>query len=430
MRTLFRNVSVEGRPCDVLLGPMLVEAVGDLTGRTADEVIDGRGAALIPGLHDHHLHLLATAAARVSVDCSASLEALRTAAPEGWWIRGTHARESVDRHRLDELVPHRPVRVQHRSGSLWMLNTPALDEVREILTGPDVERDDRGVPTGRLWRFDRQLRSALPSVEQEIRPALSAFVSDLTSLGITSVTDATPDLDPHVSAELYGLPIGVTLLGDPDGDAPWKILLRDHDLPAVDALAARIAAVHRQGRAVAVHCVSRESLFLTLAALDDSGPIDGDRIEHAGVVPHEARSRLERLIVVTQPAMLVARSDDYRTDVDPNDLDCLYPHASLLGAGVRTWLSSDSPYGPADPWAVLRSARDRELVPSERVPVDQAVASMFLDAFGRSRRVVPGDPAAVCLLSVAWDDMLNDPDADAVRLVRASTRPAAAISSD
>ena len=49
----------------------------------------------------------------------------------GQWVRAVGYHDTVagtlDRYTLDALVPHRPVRVQHRSGAEWILNTAAID---------------------------------------------------------------------------------------------------------------------------------------------------------------------------------------------------------------------------------------------------------------------------------------------------------------
>jgi len=319
-------------------------------------------------------------------------------------VRGVNARASVDRHALDRLVPDRPVRVQHRSGALWMLNSRALREVGHVLDdSADVERDAAGEPTGRLWRYDARLRPALPSTV----PDLGQVVEELHRLGITSVTDATPNLDADGVRMLRELPLPVTLLGDPDGTAPEKLLLRDHDLPSYDELRDRIADAHRRGRGVAVHCVTRESLLLTLAALDDTGRHRDDRIEHAAVVPDPGM--LRGLTVVTQPAFVTTRGADYLRDVSPHDLPHLYRFASLLAAGVRVVASSDAPYGPLDPWQVIRAARDREILPGERVDAATALSGYL------PHRVVVGAPARLCLLHVPLAEALADPTAEMVR---------------
>ena len=99
----------------------------------------------------------------------------------------------------------------------------------------------------------------------------------LASYGITGVTDATPDLPDRSLDTLAGarrsgaLPQRVLLLGAggahlPAGpeSGPRKIVLPDHDLPGFDWLVAAVAAARRDGRAVALHCVTRESLLLAL----------------------------------------------------------------------------------------------------------------------------------------------------------------------
>jgi predicted amidohydrolase YtcJ len=402
MSLVLRDVEVAGERVDVRVDEDRIAAIG--LGLVADEVIEGGGGALLPGLHDHHLHLLAIAAARASVDVGPGLDALRLA-PSGDWIRAVNARESVDRRTLDALVPDRPVRVQHRSGGLWMLNSAAIERVAHVLDdSPDVERDAAGEPTGRLWRYDARLRPALP----ESSPDLDAVVAELRGYGITSVTDATPDLDADTVRLLRSLPIPVTLLGDPAGDAPRKLLLRDHDLPTYDELAARVVETHAAGRPVAVHCVSRESLLLTLAVLDDVGRLPGDRIEHAGIVPDA--TMLRGLTVVTQPAFVTTRGGDYARDVDPRDLPHLYPYASLLAAGVEVRPSSDAPYGPLDPWQVIRAARDRELGRHERVSAATALSGYL------QHRVEVGAPALLCLLHVPLYEALAAPEAQLVRL--------------
>ena len=298
-----------------------------------------------------------------------------------------------------------------------MLNSAALAAVEHVLddTG-DVERDRSGNPTGRLWRYDDRLRPALP--ETDPRPGLALVVDELFRLGITSVTDATPDLDPTAVALLKSLPLPVTLLGDPDGTAPRKLLLRDHDLPTYPALRKTVARTHETGRPVAVHCVTRESLLLTLAVLDDVGHLPGDRIEHAAVVPDP--SALRGLRVVTQPGFIADRGDDYLRDVRTDDQQDLYRYESLCAAGVEVLPSSDAPYGPLDPWAVMRTARERRtaagvlLGPEERVSPARVLDGYLCDSDGRRRAVAVGSPARLTLLSGPLVEALSDPCREAV----------------
>lgn len=453
MRTLLRDVEVDGERVEVELADGVVTRVGPRLDPVAppDEVVEGRGGALLPGLHDHHLHLFALAAERSSVRCgppwvrspgalaAALLEAGRAAAP-GAWVRGTGYHESVagdlDRHRLDAIVGDRAVRVQHRSGALWVLSSRALELVGDRLPDtPDVERDAAGRPNGRLWRLDTLVRDCAPGRA----PSLAGVDAELASCGITGVTDATPDLDEDTTrlledAALDGvLRTSVVLLGAgrrlrPARFAlgPVKLLLHDHDLPTLDELVDRIRAARAAGRPVAVHVVTRLSLVLTLAALDVVGVVPGDRLEHAAVVPPELRAELARrgLVVVTQPGFLRTRGEAYRADVDPDDLACLYPYAGLLAEGVQVAASSDAPYGELDPWHVMADAAARVtdqghvIGPEERVPARTVLASYLSrpeSPGGPARRVVPGAPADLCLLGEPLAVALRAPRRTLVR---------------
>ncbi|GAB2857164.1 amidohydrolase family protein [Nocardioides pacificus] len=452
-RTLvLRDVEVEGAPCDVRIITGRIKSVRPASTTrpdNADEVVEGRGGALLPGLHDHHLHLLALAGALASVDCSPVTvgdrrglgSALSAGVGADGWVRAVGYHESVagplDRHLLDALVPDHPVRVQHRSGALWVLNSVALDRVRHTLdASDDVERAADGRPNGRLWRYDARLRPALPPRV----PDLALVGRRLAAYGITGVTDATPDLDASSvellsAAHLDGrLPQSLHLLGAPSETplppgvtlGPRKLLLRDHDLPTYDELAEVIGRTHTDGRPVAVHCVTRESLVLVLAVLDEVGALPGDRIEHAGVVPTGVPHWMAQLglRVVTQPVFLHERGDDYVRDVAADDVGCLYPHASLAAAGVRVAISSDAPFGALDPWAGVRAAvartsrAGRVLGADERVSAATALAGLLSpndDPGGPRRRVTPGTRADLCLLHVPLAEALRAPSVDHVR---------------
>jgi predicted amidohydrolase YtcJ len=341
-------------------------------------------------------------------------DALRTA-PPGDWVRGVGYHESVagllDRDVLDGMVPDRPVRVQHRGGALWTVNSAGLAALAADLVGPDVERAADGRPTGRLWRYDARLHAILGARPPDLTPVGAR----LSRFGITAVTDATPDLDRLDAA---ALPQHVTALGIPLETAPppgvrigpYKIVLADSAPLDLDDLTARIAAAHGTGRAVAVHCVTREALALLLAAFDVVGTRPGDRIEHAALVPADAIAMVvaRGLRVVTQPGFLADRGDDYRRDVPAADHPDLYRCASLLAAGVPVALSSDAPHGPLDPWAVIDAAVTRRtpdgdaLGPAERLDRAAALAAYLApaeDPGGAPRRIRAGCPADLVLRS-------------------------------
>jgi predicted amidohydrolase YtcJ len=435
MGLLIREAEVEGRAADVRVAGGRIAALGrGLAPAAGERILDARGGALLPGLHDHHLHLLAWAAALGSVACgppevrdAPALAAALQGAPGAGFVRGVGYHEAVagalDRTRLDALLPGRPLRIQHRSGALWMLNSAACRALG-LDDGADaegVERDAAGVATGRLFRLDAWLRARLAA---EPPPDLAPVGAALARAGVTGVTDATPGLEPAALAALASarargaLPQRLVLLGAPRaGDGfevgPMKLVLDERALPPLAELAGRVRAAHADGRGVAVHCVTRAELVLALAALEEAGPSRADRIEHASVAPPELVAWLARLGlgVVTQPGFVRARGDDYLREVELRDRSWLYRCAGFTGAGVPLGAGTDAPFGEGDPWRAIQAAVDRRtaagaaLGAGEALSPERALALFTTPADapgGAPRRIEPGAPADLCLLDRPW----------------------------
>ncbi|MFC4470309.1 amidohydrolase family protein [Streptomyces xiangluensis] len=462
---LIRGAEIDGELLDVRIGRGRVLETGHALPRAgrAEHELQAHGGALLPGLTDHHLHLFATAADLASAACDPATvhdaqeltRALHRAGPDRHgWVRGVRYHESVagelDASRLDALRGDVPVRVQHRSGALWMLNSRAVAAVGLATADhAGVERDADGRPTGRLWRADAWLRDRLPPGAP---PSLADLGRRLAGYGITTVTDATPGLDAATVAAVSEamaraeLPqrvhlLGAPLTGSPPGRSgpqagPWKIVIADSALPGYDELAEAVEAAHRTGRPVAVHCVTREAILLLLAVLEEVGTLPGDRLEHASLTPCEVLPAIRRLglRVVTQPGFLADRGDDYRRGTPADEHGDLYRCASLRAAGIPVGLSSDSPYGPIDPWAVMRAAVQRRtgsgtvLGPGERLTPAQALEGYLSTARrpGDSpQRIHPGTPADLVLLRAPMPQALLLLDAELVRLVLIGGRPVA-----
>ena len=454
MTLLIRRAEVGDHVVDVLVdGDRIVEVGAAVTRPPGTSVVDAGGGALVPGLHDHHLHLLALAARPTSLDVGPPgvrspadldhlLEQAHQQLPPGRWIRGTgHDEETggfLDRHRLDRLAPGRPVRVQHRSGALWTLSSAALEHLPLDPPPDGVSTDEHGLPDGRIWRLDDWLRRRLRTEP----PDLAAVGRTLAGHGITGVTDATPftdrgSYDLLADAVAAGdLPLSVTVTGGPDladvpvppplRRGPVKVVIGDHELPPLDVVAGAMQAAHGAGRPVAVHCVTAAAAALALASWIDVGTLPGDRMEHGSVLHPEAALRVAELglTVVTQPAFVHDHGDRYLAEVEPGDLPHLYRCRSLLDRGVPVAGSSDAPFGTADPWVAVAAAVDRRTAAGAALGADEAVEShralgLYLggadDPGGRPRTVEVGAPADLCLLAEPLDAVLRRPASAVVR---------------
>lgn len=428
---------------DVRIASGVVAAIGKLAPFPGESVIDAGGGALLPGLHDHHIHLAALAVARSSVVCGppqvsdeAGLAAALAQAGDGW-LRGTGYHESVagmlDVRQLDRIAPHRPVRVQHRSGRMWFFNSRALALLLDAADAPPgLDRD-----TGRLFDEDAWLRKALGSIP----PSFAEVSAEMARMGVTGITDLSPSNDlataAHVAAEqrsgglrqrcVLGGMLALTamavdarlLLG------PAKLHLHESAFPDLDETIAFVADAHRQGRPVAVHCVTEAELVFALAAIEAAGTITGDRIEHASIASDPLVAEMARLglRVVSQPQFIAERGDQYLRDVEARDQPFLYRLAGLQRAGIVLAGSSDAPFGSVDPWAAMRAAVSRRTASGAKIGAEErlspeAAAALYLADpidLASQRRIEAGAAADLCLLDRPWAEARERLDSSDVR---------------
>lgn len=451
---ILRDAELNGRITDVTVADARVVSIGGAPQASDSDVLDCAGGAVLPGLHDHHIHLVSLAADLESVHVGprdvrgprAMAEVLLRASrgkERSTWTRATGYHESVagdiDCRVLDAMVGDIPLRVQHRSGAMWVLSSRAIELCRLANDPhPGVELDVRGVPTGRVIGADAWLRTRLPPGPT---PDMAAASRLLAGYGVTGVTDATPSSAPEDLAFLAesverqfvrqrvvatgGIALASSAWPDALGQGPVKIVVADYDMPGIEELARDISDAHSSGRPVAIHCVTHEATVVALAAWHESGVKCGDRIEHGSVISAENEELVKALglIVVTQPSFVRERGDIYSREVDADERPYLYRCRSLLQIGIPVAGSTDAPFGSADPWLAARSAVERKTVsgtvlgPGETVTPEEALGMFLapLDSPGaRTRAVTVGASADFCVLRTGLREALEHLDSDHV----------------
>jgi predicted amidohydrolase YtcJ len=407
-----RGTLLDGRVADIRVDERVIETGDTLAPLQGEHLLEADGGAVLPGLHDHHLHLRAMAAALDSLSVGppgvrtktqlAQALANATPGPDGW-IRavGYHASVAgeLDREQLDALVPDTPLRIQHRSGAMWILNSAGLASA-----GLADHQD------GRLHSADNW-SDALPRRATE----LADISRRLIEYGVTGVTDATPDLTAEdivtlsVAHRRGEIPQRLHFL------APGKRILHDDRLD-VDELTDWVIDHHDDKVSVALHCVTHAQLVVAIAALRSAGGHPRDRIEHAAVVPDDMVADVVDIgvTVVTQPNFVAERGEHYLRDVPADEWPQLWRVASLLAAGVPMAASTDAPFGGMDPWAAMRAAVHRStptgdvVGPDERISPYEALR-LFLghpDRPAVPRTVEPGQPGDLIVLTAAPDEAL------------------------
>ncbi|HEX5480257.1 MAG TPA: amidohydrolase [Dehalococcoidia bacterium] len=409
-----------------------VGANGEIAARAGDaEEVDCVGGLLVPALIDAHCHLLATAARRLSLDCSpaavrsiADIQArLREMAAHGradGWIRAAgydetqlEERRHPTRMELDAAVPHLPVRLLHRSGHAVVLNTPAMlaagigNDTPEPPGGVIDRLPGTGAPSGLLIEMNDVVDRVVPPIPYaDLAPAVEETARTFVTAGITAICDATPtngarewELFARLQAD-GRLPLDVTLMEGVEhvGEMPAEgqaMLRRGHVkimlsevggtlTPGEDELARIVGDMHRARRDVAIHAVEERAVGASIdaiaAALAGQPRAHRHRIEHAALLRDGAAPRIAALgiSVVTQPAFLFERGDRYLRDVPPEKHERLYPIGELLRAGVTVAASTDAPVSPVDALAGIRAATGRRTRAGALIGPEQAVG--FEDA--------------------------------------------------
>ncbi len=425
----------------------------ELYAQPDETVINAEGGCLLPALHDHHMHLMAMAAAWDSEPCgppevthetrlAERLRALDAAQP-GEWLRGIGYHPCVagdiDRNWLDRHISRRPVRIQHRGGRLWVLNSAAIEFL--AASGENfpagMEREN-GRPTGRLFEGDAWLRGHLP----RRMPDVASASRQLVRYGIAGITDTTPG-NGREQWSLFrqlqdegALLQRLRVMGTPEitscPESAWmqrgefKLHLLESRLPPWEETVSALREAHTSGRGVAIHCVTLTELVYALGVLDEAGVKPGDRIEHASVCPPEqlAHIRAMGLRVVTQPHFLAERGDQYIEEVEATDQPWLYRAAAFLRAGVPLAGGSDAPFGGPDPWRVMAAAVARTSPSGKVMSADEALTpeqalALYLSPPDQpgvaSRSIVEGVTADLCLLNCNWETARNALDSARVR---------------
>ncbi len=433
---LIRNAQLWQRGlADLRLTDGRIAGIGRFEPQPGDDMIDANGGALLPGLHDHHIHLAATAVKAQSLVCgppevaSEAQLAERLSMPGSGWIRGILYHESVmglpDAATLDTLQSARALRIQHRSGRMWLFNSAGLDLVLEGAAPPPGLERENGHFTGRLFDEDDWLRSALASSP----PSFAAISAQLAAYGVTGITDMSPRNDPVMAAHFaaqaemgdlqqHCIVSGNLLLGTCAPSPYWqlgpaKLHLHENALPGFDQTVEFICAAHAQHRPIASHCTTETELVFTLAALETAGVMNGDRIEHCGIATDVHIAGIARLglAVVSQPHFITERGDHYLSGVEPRLHDALYRLAAFNEAGVTLAGGSDAPFGSADPWAAMAAAVSRSTLSGtvigghEALSPEAALALYLADPLDlpRQRSIAVGDQADLCLLDRPWE---------------------------
>ena len=441
------------------------EARPGLRPQPNDEVFEGDGRWLVPGLWDEHVHMRQWAETKVRVDVSgtsspgqvariirdhiATLPRQRRAEPiTGWGYRIAAWSDRPTVAELDAVSGEHPVALASGDGHNGWLNSRALALFGAPRTDTVLEEND--------WYPVRARLSELRDDDRAVAVAYREAVADAAAKGIVGIVDMEFGAGFRDWPERFAVGIDqlrVRTATYPDGldDVIAAGLRSGDDLPggggliemgplkiisdgslntrtarcfepyegsgppedprgtqnfSLEELTGMMARAREGGLEASVHAIGDAALATALDAFESSRA--SGSIEHAQLVRWDDVARMARLGLraSVQPAHLLD-DRDVTMRIWRDRADRCFAFRSMLDAGVMLRFGSDAPVSPLDPWlamaaAVHRSGDERDAWnPAEAITPAEALAS----STGGMGRVREGSRADLVLLD---DDPLAD----------------------
>ncbi|MFB8146949.1 amidohydrolase family protein [Microbacterium sp. NPDC056003] len=417
-------------------------------------VLDARGAWLIPGLWDHHVHVVQWALAAQREPLGGATSAAHAAAimgaaaplPDGRRV-GTGFRDALwgdlpTLEALDAATGEVPTYLINADvHSVW-LNTAALRREGFEPDGTGILREDPA------FEISRRL-NALPA--QVADPLVERMARDAAARGVVGLVDLDMAWNEEAWARRLGqgfdtlrVEFGIypefldraVAEGLQTGDAargaasdlarvgPLKVITdgslgtrtaatshaypgdpHNHGMLTVDSatLVDLMTRATGAGIASAIHAIGDVANSAALDAFAVSGA--WGTIEHAQLVAHADIPRFSRLGVGVSVQPEHAIDDRDLTDtIWAEQTAQPYPLRSLADAGANLLFGSDAPVSPLDPWAAMAAAvfRTRDgrepWQAAQSVPAEVALGASTHGGSGAPARIEPGARAdlAVC----------------------------------
>ncbi|HCG90569.1 MAG TPA: hypothetical protein DEZ08_01845 [Dehalococcoidia bacterium] len=375
--------------------------------------VDCKGAIVIPGINDSHIHLLAQASRIAQSDLShakpgdmeAVTKMLKSAIaekPVSAWIKG-HGLDNTffddtnfTAQYLDSIFPDNPISISNQTGHAMILNSKALValDIDDISHSPDgvVERDNSNELTGKFYELNSSVSSSIRAISPSslFQQNILALNSYLLSNGITSVHDAgynnnlskidtlnklaDSSLTSRISTMIQGEEDTINEFVQSKSLKPFsnlnfntfKIMLTQTTgqfHPSQTELNDLIILINKHGFIAAIHAVEKEAIKMAITAFANAYQFFKiiNRIEHCSEFTSEIRWLMSRTpcAISTQPGFIHFRGDLYSSEGQSVPITDLYPLKRMNSLSPILAFGSDAPVIEANPWKAIHGAVNR-----------------------------------------------------------------------
>jgi predicted amidohydrolase YtcJ len=420
------------------------------------KIIDLMGRSLLPGFIDSHLHFVLHGTNCLGTDCKNGVKSISSiqeklkikarSIPSGTWIRGwgyNDTKLEEQRHPtrwdLDQVSTEHPIIVVRTCAHISVCNSKALelagiDEHTKNPEGGEIERDDRGIPTGVLKETAHMKMFELAGyTEAELLEGLQLADRDFSQAGITSVHDAggygsiqmrvmqQAAMSGQIKTRIYAmwcslnnsdqfvadvLKTGImTGLGDEkfkigpakvftDGSSsgPTSATRQPYtskpDFSGIqyysqEELDLVLGEAHRLGWQITAHAIGDRAVEMVLNCIERAlreHPRNDHRhrIEHAGMVPPDLLERIQALGVVPipNPAFFYEFGDGYIKNYGMERVSVMFPAGSYVQKGIIAAGGSDCPVTIFNPLRGIQTAVTRKTETGQDTGADQRIPIM------------------------------------------------------
>lgn len=371
----------------------IVSVGGSELCRQADEVVDTRGAAIFPGFHDSHLHLLMTGQALTDTDLNActSIKEIQARLKEatgtvihgmGWNQENLEEGRMPDRYDLDAVSQSVPVIAERTCTHILSANTAAMKEAgvwhedgifseedclpfMKMLEGREAEQIEKAVdhclrkgltcvqPADLKAHNFRKLLPVYKKMSEKIRIIHQVQITDPVTMKEFLDCSAAYETPTHTFGPFKGFADGAlggrtACLSRDYADAPGS---RGSETMTLDEMTAFVKAAGQLGKPAVFHAIGDQAIshVLTAFARADTGQPNG--IIHVQITDDAILERMKQDHVQAYVQPVFWRADQAIVRARTGDMaDTSYAFHRLYKS-VPTSFGTDSPIEDCDPLA-------------------------------------------------------------------------------
>jgi predicted amidohydrolase YtcJ len=420
------------------------------------KIVDLEGKTVLPGIIDSHTHPSHLAARFLEIDCRTPLvknipeilkkvEKKAQESENGEWIRGANFNDSkleekrhITRWELDEVSPKNPVFIVADTGHQALVNSKALEIAGVDKSTPDppggnIERDEKGEPTGLLYENAMELIDKhIPEYSIEaLKESYRDVVTKFSEWGITTTHNASSHkngiraykqlLDEGTrqlrmrlmmsvnsenpgdvldALELAGIESGlgdhwlkimsIKIMGDGSGAGGTSCVYEPQHrgtkgtglwMTEPEQVEKLVVKAHKAGLRVSIHSIGDRGIDIALDCIEKAlkeHPVEDmrHRLEHNSLCTLKQLKRIKELGVTPSSSIgyMYGLGDQYAENYGSERSRWLHPHKTMKEMGIIAGGNNDCPVTYYSPFVQIYEAVTRKTSSGKVISLQESIS--------------------------------------------------------